>query len=225
MPDLLSMIDHISISRPPDVLLLCQTWLTKHTPAFSIPGYNICRMDRPTKKGGDVCILTSEKLRTLARADLNISNPALECCGVEISTNTHPIIALSVYRPPNTNPISFIAQLSELVHKIRKTKIFGLVIGLDHNLDFLKVSSHGPMHQFLDEVMEIGLLPLISRPTQITHSTATLIDNILIDQKFIERYKSSVLIENISDHLPCLTTLCGVTTPLNRGKKVTSRDT
>ena len=121
--------------------------------------------------------------------------------------------------------MNFISQLSEIVHKIRKTKTSRLVIGLDHNLDLLKVSTHGPMHRFLDEIMEIGLLPSVTRPTRITHSTATLIDNILIDQKYSERYKSCVLIENISDHLPCLTTLCGVTTPLNRAKKITSRDT
>ena len=68
------------------------------------------------------------------------------------------------------------------------------------------------------------MLPSTTRPTRITHSTATLIDNILVDQKFTEHYKSSVSIENISDHLPCLTTLCGVMSPQNRDKTVTSRD-
>ena len=73
--------------------------------------------------------------------------------------------------------------------------------------------------------MKLGLLPSITRPTRITHSTATLIDKILIDQKFSKQYKNSVLIENLSDHLPCLTTLCGVTTPQNQDKTVISRDT
>ena len=72
--------------------------------------------------------------------------------------------------------------------------------------------------------MELGLFPSITRPTRITHSTATLIDNILIDQKFSENYKSSVLIDNISDHLPCLTTLCGIASPRNRDKTLISRD-
>ena len=72
--------------------------------------------------------------------------------------------------------------------------------------------------------MELSLLPSITRPTRITHSTATLIDNILIDQTFSKNYKSSVLIDNISDHLPWLTALCGITSPQNRDKTVTSRD-
>ena len=162
-----------------------------------------------------MCILTSEKVRTKERLDLSICKPDFECCGVEIITNTQPILALSVYRPPNTNPTNFITELSKLVHTIKKSKNTGIMIGLDHNLDFLKCSTHGRTHQFLEEIMELGLLPSITRPTRITHSTATLIDNILIDQKFSENYKSSVLIDNISDHLPCLTTLCGITSPWN----------
>ena len=95
---------------------------------------------------------------------------------------------------------------------------------MNHNLDFLKSSSHPPTHRFLEEMMDLGLLPSITRPTRITHSTATLIDNILIDQKFSENYKSSVLIDNISDHLPYCTTLCGITAPRNRNRTITSRD-
>ena len=163
-------------------------------------------------------------MRTKDRPDLSICKSDFECCGVEIITNTHPILALSVYRPPNTNPTNFITELSKLVHTIKKLKNTGIIIGLDHNLDFLKSSTHGPTHQFLEEIMELGLLPSITRPAKITHNTATLNDNILIDQKFSKNYKSSVLIDKISDHLPCLTTLCGITSPWNRDKTVTSQD-
>ena len=209
IPNLLHLIDNISRDWPPDVLLMCETWLTKHTPTIHVPGYKIYRSDRIGKKGGGVCILTSEKLRTQEIMSLRISNPDLECCGIKVTTNTHPIIALSVYRPPNTNPTNFITQLRRLVCDLRKTKNAGLVIGLDHNLDFLKSSTHKPTHLFLEEIMDLGLLPSISRPTRITRSTATLIDNILIDQKFSASYKSSVIIENLSNHLPCFTTFCG----------------
>ena len=215
LPDLLQLIDSVSSERSPDVLLLCETWLTKHTPTFNIPSYKICHTDRSAKCGGGVSILTSENIRTKDRPDLSICKEDFECCGVQIITNTHPILALSVYRPPNTNPTNFIADLSKLVHTIKKSKNMGIIIGLDHNLDFLKSSTHGPTHQFLEKIMELGLFPSITRLTRITHSTATLINNILIDQKFSKNYKSSVLIDNISDHLPHLTTLCGITSPRN----------
>ena len=98
------------------------------------------------------------------------------------------------------------------------------MIGIDHNLDFLKSSTHTPTHQFIDEILDLGLIPTITRPTRITHHTATLIDNILVDQRYCELYKSSMIIDNISDHLPCLTTLCRITVPRNHDKTVISRD-
>ena len=122
-------------------------------------------------------------------------------------------------------PTNFITQFTNLVQNVKKGKSTGLVVGLDHNFDFLKSSTHAPTHQFLEEIVDLGLPPSTTQPTRITHSTATLIDNILIEQRFSENYKSAVLIENLSDHLPCLTTLCGVTSPQNRDKKVTCCDT
>ena len=63
IPNLTQLIDSVSPGKCPDVLLLCETWLTKHTPTFTIPGYKIFRMDRSNKRGGGICILASEKPR------------------------------------------------------------------------------------------------------------------------------------------------------------------
>ena len=120
LPDLLQLIDSVSSERSPDVLLLCETWLTKHTRAFNVPSYKICQTDRSAKCGGGMSILTSENVRTKDRPDLSICKSDFKCCGVEIITNTHPILALSVYRPSNTNPTNFITDLSKLVHTIKK---------------------------------------------------------------------------------------------------------
>ena len=43
--------------------------------------------------------------------------------------------------------------------------------------------------------------PLISRPTRITTTSATLIDNIFVN-KLEENYKSALLFTDLSDHLP-----------------------
>ena len=86
MSVLLHLIDSVSSERSPDVLLLCETWLTKHTPTFNVPGYKICRTDRSGKCRGGMCILTSEKVRTKERTDLSICKPDFECCGVKIIT-------------------------------------------------------------------------------------------------------------------------------------------
>ena len=78
---------------------------------------------------------------------------------------------------------------------------------MDHNLDFLKSEVHKPTAVFIARNLEHDLISCITRPTRITKNSATLIDNIFIDNKYQESYKSDVLLENISDHLPCRVTI------------------
>ena len=47
------------------------------------------------------------------------------------------------------------------------------------------------------------MLPIIMKPTRISKSSATLIDNIIISEKLQSDYRSNILFSNLSDHLPC----------------------
>ena len=82
-----------------------------------------------------------------------------------------------------------------------------LVIGLDHNMDFLKSTNHVNTQNFLEIILENNLIPTITRPTRITQTSATLIDNILVSSEQIGSIRSSICIDNMSDHLPCVTIL------------------
>ena len=72
--------------------------------------------------------------------------------------------------------------------------------------------------------LEQELVPTITRPTCITKGTATLIDNILVSQKFCGKFESSILIDDISDHLPMVLTLKGLYTNKKDMVKINSRD-
>ena len=61
--------------------------------------------------------------------------------------------------------------------------------------------------QFIDRVSQLDLHPTITRPTRITHQTATLIDNIFVSEELHHNFESTILLEDISDHLPILTML------------------
>ena len=93
----------------------------------------------------------------------------------------------------------------ELCHKLDVYKL--VVIGLDHNLDLLKSSSHSQIQQFLEATIEHNLIPTITQPTKVTQSSATLIDNIFINSKVHEMHQSKIIIDNISDHYPSLLTI------------------
>ena len=92
-----------------------------------------------------------------------------------------------------------------------KKRTDNVVLGLDHNLDFLKSAVHKSTHSFIDMNLEHDLVPTITRPTRITKSSVTLIDNILVSQKFCGRFESNILIDDISYHLTTVLVLKDIT--------------
>ena len=48
----------------------------------------------------------------------------------------------------------------------------------DFNIDLLKSESCDYSNQFIEQLFTSSFLPVINKPTRITHLTATLIDNI-----------------------------------------------
>ena len=79
-----------------------------------------------------------------------------------------------------------------------------IILGMDHNLDLLKSNTHGETQSFLDLNFENSIFPCITRPTRITNTSATLIDNIFIRQNLHKSFDACVIIHDISDQLPSL---------------------
>eukprot|EP00918_Siedleckia_nematoides_P106344 GHVU01232093.1.p1 GENE.GHVU01232093.1~~GHVU01232093.1.p1 ORF type:complete len:100 (-),score=3.31 GHVU01232093.1:85-384(-) len=79
---------------------------------------------------------------------------------------------------------------------------------MDQNMELKKINNHASTSDFLDINLNNSIIPTILRPTRITHSSATLIDNIYISQNLSKKYKSGIIITDISDHFPCFTMIC-----------------
>ena len=69
----------------------------------------------------------------------------------------------------------------------------------DFNL--LNSDSHSATSEFLDNMISLMLLPIISRPTRVTSSSATLIDNISMWKHHSTCLAMIQLIENITSAL------------------------
>ena len=215
------LIDNVS-KVAPDVITLSETWSSKNTPKFEIPGYKIFRQDHENKKGGGVAILVRNNLQSRA-LELTKVIDNVEICGVQINTNKGQLGVLSVYRPPNTRATNF-KSIFEKIVKLARKSCKDIIIGMDHNLDLLKSHLHEPTNQFVEKMLDLGLLPVTTRPTRITKSTATLIDNIVLDCKHREMVESYVAIDNISDHLPCIAIMKDILVNRNTKIKIKSRD-
>ena len=223
---LLDLIDNSIDSKELDVILLSETWLTPFSPNLNIPGYTLHRQDRQQKKGGGVAILVSNKLRCTVLDEINSNLPETECLAVSVSLrNGGTCVLCSMYRPPNSNTQTFLASYNSLLSVIKKKQPTNIIIGLDHNLDLLKSDTHQPTNDFVQNNLDFGLIPTVTRPTRITQSTATLIDNIFVSQNLCGKYVSNILINDTSDHLPVICTLSDLKTTKRDPIKITSRDT
>ena len=133
-------------------------------------------------------------------------------------------VVSSMYKPPNSDIPVFLASYSSLICAMKKECPNGTTVGLDHNMDFLKACSHQLTNDFIQLNLDLGMIPIITRPTRITNSSATLIDNIIISQNFCGNYISSFLVNDMSDHLPTVCVINSLTAMTKDSVTITSRD-
>jgi gamma-glutamylcyclotransferase (GGCT)/AIG2-like uncharacterized protein YtfP len=196
-----------------DIVLICETFMNdSNIDQCVLPGFNMEYNNRKIKKQGGVAVYINNKLKYTTRQDLSIFHEGiLECCFIELpSLNKEKnIIVGEVYRVPGTNENFFLQEIDKLLKQVNNEKK-EIIIGTDQNMDFLNINNHTNTAKLFDLCLENSILPTITKPTRITHSSATLIDNIYLSKKLHLEYKSAILLESLSDHLPCLTLIKNV---------------
>ena len=101
---------------------------------------------------------------------------------------------------PNSSIDVFSDRITDTLNIVNKEKKLIYLLG-DLNLDFLKIEEHGPTSSFIDILYSYNVFPLITKPTRVTPSSATLIDHILTNNLDVEsRHKQGILCTDISDH-------------------------
>ena len=111
------------------------------------------------------------------------------------------IIVGTVYRPPETKLDKFHRRMEEIIIKIQKENKKCYIIG-DYNINLMNHDVHAGTVEFTDMMYANSFVPLINRPTRITESSATLIDNIISnDLDCLTNGIQCILVTDISDHL------------------------
>ena len=117
------------------------------------------------------------------------------------------LVQRDICRPPNVNLNLFLSSITELLSKLKLEHKSEFILGMDSNLDLLKLNTHKHTQKFYETMLENKLLPTITRPTRITQHSATLIDNIFVSENLHRFFDSAILLEDISDHLPIIALL------------------
>ena len=185
-----------------DVVGLAETWLDGESEkGVSVAGYGAVCMSRKERRGGGVALLIKDGLTYRERPDLGVFiEGEFESLFVEIirgGGRRNDVIGV-VYRPPGAGVGDFNARMAQVLTGLRGVN--GYILG-DFNVDLIKTGTHGPTSDFLGGFSSGGFYPLISLPTRLTDTTATLIDNIWTNNLQVAMVSGLVTVR-LSDHLP-----------------------
>ena len=112
-------------------------------------------------------------------------------------------VVAEVYRISNTNESLSIQRYEEMVANICGNTN-QVILGSDMNFDYKKVGEHKNTSDLLNVFFSQGLLPTVSRPTRITHTSATVIDNVYMKCAGYRNVNSRIIVSDISDHYAIL---------------------
>ena len=187
-----------------DVIGISEIYRCKNDARLRLTGYhNIisrCREDGPR---GGVCLFIKENLIYKLRDDIGVFIPhILESVFIEI-TNTHGknLIIGVIYRPnsgPHADLDIFSRTMQDIMDIIRHENKSCVFMG-DMNIDLLKCDTHSKTNEYLDTVISNGYLPVITKPTRICSSSATLIDHIYTND-ISSTHHSGIIITDVADH-------------------------
>ena len=124
----------------------------------------------------------------------------IEAQFIEINMPTKNILIGIIYRPPKDTYKQFEDKLSAILQIINQENKKCYLMG-DFNIELLKIDQNDNSNSFINLQFSSSFCPTISKPTSITKSTATLIDNIF-SNTIEEKCKTGLLLTDLSDHLP-----------------------
>ena len=205
---LLAIIDKIEMCLEEldwlfDVITVPETWIKESVSSYTmLENYRMCHTHRQNKKGGGVAIYIKNNL-DLNKIDVlstSIEDVIMEIFTVEICIKQlKKIVICCIYKSPSVNYNYFNSKLESLFHKCQFNTKDVYVCGF--NVDLIKHNENKGAQEFIDIMFNVGLHPVISKPTRITSSTNSLIDNIFTNC-INDNIYSGLLINDLSDHLP-----------------------
>ena len=186
------------------VIALSETAINATSINYNIPNYS-CEMNiRENRKGGGVSLYVHNTFQYKVRNDLQLGG-VVNSVFVELlktTTNSkHNIICGCIYRPPSMSLSVFNELLSDMFGKILSENKYVYIFG-DFNVNTISsVIGKANTQEFKDIFSSNYCLPLITKPTRVTNSCSSLIDNIYSNVPInTGKCNSGILEVSISDH-------------------------
>jgi len=165
--------------------------------------YSIINDIRKDRSGGGASLFIDPSLDYIQRSDLVIDCHDCDSIFIEITnlnnSRKNTIIGI-IYRPESVKLIDFFPELTRILNVINTENKPSYIMG-DFNIDLLKCDHDNKVNDFINLVFSHVFYPTIDRPTRVTETSISLIDNIFTNDP-PSTVDSGVLVTDISDHFP-----------------------
>ena len=190
-----------SLGHSFSIISLAETWLKSETNnLYHLEGYDQISLHRKGKVGGGVAVFIQKSLNYRVRKDLDIMHDSLEATFIELDFGqTKPMVFGSCYHPPSSNFSQFQQSLESILYKVAVTEGKDVILGGDFNLDLSNCHEKN-VQDLLDTLLTYGLFPTVSKPTRVTESCSSLLDNFFSSNLTNQCIETGVITSDISDH-------------------------
>ena len=201
-----------------DVIGISETKITNSNSDVNIPkipGYNFEFVPTPLSAGG-VGMFIDESLdyKILEKT----SNTAYQALWIEILFSGKKNIVCSIIYGQRNSPEVFQNYFENAIEKFVSSGKLVCLLG-DINVDLLKSARCHYAHDFLLSLLSCHIIPTIDKPTRVHKNSASLIDNIFVNNPEYVAYSGNI-ISDVSDHFSqfCLITSAKEKTMIQKKK-------
>lgn len=182
-----------------DVIGFTETRLDEDlVPLYQLPSYSMFTSCR-NRYGGGVAVYISHSIKSSMLHDFSFVESYMECTSVLCTFTDKKYLYICIYRPPSGNVENFFEKLSDILAKANDNKYILYVFG-DFNLDLIKQNDN-QVFEFVNLMYSFSLFPLITKPTRVTSTSATILDHIWVSQPE-SNMCNYIISTNITDHFP-----------------------
>ena len=186
---------------PFSVIGVTETWINNSSINFSLPGYSFYQENRIKGLGGGVGLFVKETVNVRVLPEIKLSVDGVNSLFVDIIGKNKKITIVGViYRKPSSNINDFIDSIDSVLNVINRQSKTCFIMG-DFNLDILQYNQCNMIQNDLDTFFSMGFSPTINKPTRVSSTSATIIDNIFTNS-MDHNSVSGILLSDLSDHYP-----------------------
>ena len=185
-----------------DVLAFTETRLDHDiNKLYQLPGYNMFTKSR-NRYGGGVALYFSDYHHSTLIEQFCCVESFIECLGVEHIIHNKKYLCICIYRPPGGCMNSFMTVLNDLLAVAYNKQYSSIYLCGDFNVDLVKYKDN-IVSDFINLMFSFSLFPLITRPTRITDTTATLLDHVWTSHPELN-INNYIIKTDITDHYPVI---------------------